>query len=229
MNTNGILVNNSAKVSGTMVGEFVYDYTVYGEEFYLGYVSVPRLKGSCEDLIPIILPQRMINADEYYNGRSVNVVGEYHSYNIKDRTKQESGIGVCVPTHLKLFIKVSAICFDGIKEDATSNNYVFLDGFICKPTVLRQTPLGRTITDVFLAVNRKYGKTVYIPCIMWGVQAEEAAGFKVGTRVQVQGRIQSRPYVKRLEYTEENRVAYEISVFNMAAVSTEEESHEKTV
>lgn len=92
-------------------------------------------------------------------------------------------------------------------------NQIFLDGFICKESVYRKTPLGREIADLLVAVNRSYGKSDYIPCICWGRNARFASGFEVGSHVQIWGRIQSREYMKKLSEEEsEKRIAYEISV-----------------
>jgi single-stranded DNA-binding protein len=100
---------------------------------------------------------------------------------------------------------------DATEEDAS--NQIFLDGFICKDSVYRKTPLGREIADLLVAVNRSYGKSDYIPCICWGRNARFASGFGVGTHVQIWGRIQSREYVKKINEAQvEQRVAYEVSV-----------------
>ena len=102
-------------------------------------------------------------------------------------------------------------------------NYIFLDGYVCKPPIYRKTPLGREIADVLLAVNRPYGKSDYIPCICWGRNARFADGFQVGGHVQLWGRIQSREYQKKLSETEfEKRIAYEVSVSKLELMEEEE-------
>ena len=96
------------------------------------------------------------------------------------------------------------------------------DGYICKEPIYRKTPLGREIADVLLAVNRSYGKSDYIPCICWGRNARFAAGFEVGSHIQMYGRIQSREYVKKISETEtERRVAYEVSVSKVDLIPEE--------
>ena len=101
---------------------------------------------------------------------------------------------------------------DDLSEEVKPN-FIFLDGYVCKPPIYRKTPLGREIADILLAVNRPYGKSDYIPCISWGRNARFAEGFQVGGHVQIWGRIQSREYQKKLSETEfEKRVAYEVSV-----------------
>ena len=87
-----------------------------------------------------------------------------------------------------------------------------LDGYVCKEPVYRKTPLGREIADLLIAVNRAYGKSDYIPCITWGRNARFASTLEVGQRVQLQGRIQSREYVKKIsEDNSERHTAYELS------------------
>ena len=76
-----------------------------------------------------------------------------------------------------------------------------------------ETPLGREIADLLVAVNRPYGKSDYIPCICWGRNARYASGFEVGAHIELWGRIQSREYTKKLsEDLVEKRIAYEVSV-----------------
>ena len=91
-------------------------------------------------------------------------------------------------------------------------NEINLIGYICKPVRYRETPLGRQVADVFIAVNRSYGKSDYIPCICWGRNARYASELEVGQKLHLKGRIQSREYMKHLEDgEEETRVAYEVS------------------
>ena len=71
--------------------------------------------------------------------------------------------------------------------------------------------MGRDICDLILAVNRRYGRSDYLPCICWGLKAREAALWEVGTHLALEGRIQSRRYTKLTENGSEERTAYEIS------------------
>ena len=108
-------------------------------------------------------------------------------------------------------------------NESLSKNKIRLDGFICKSPIYRETPMGREIADVLLAVNRSYGKSDYIPCLFWGNNAKHVYTLGVGAHIKVYGRIQSREYVKLLSETEsETRVAYEVSV-NRFEVEEEKE------
>ena len=97
-------------------------------------------------------------------------------------------------------------------------NEIFLQGFLCKAPVYRKTPLGREIADVLLAVNREYGRTDYIPCIVWGRMARYVSRLKVGDQVQVTGRIQSREYEKMEANEKVEKRVYEVSVFRLNLV-----------
>jgi single-stranded DNA-binding protein len=92
-------------------------------------------------------------------------------------------------------------------------NEIYLRGYLCKAPVYRTTPKGREIADVMVATDRGYGKSDYIPCIFWGRNARFVGEMEIGTYLELEGRVQSREYLKRLEDgTEEVRTAYEVSV-----------------
>ena len=115
-----------------------------------------------------------------------------------------------------------------VKKD-TITNEVVLVGYICKAPIYRQTPFGREIADVLLAVNRAYNKSDYIPTIAWGRNARFCQNLEVGTKVKVVGRVQSRMYEKKHDDgTVENRVAYEVSVGSLEIVEENDttETHE---
>ena len=77
-----------------------------------------------------------------------------------------------------------------------------------------------------VAVNRMYNKSDYVPCIAWGRNANFADRMTVGTRICLEGRIQSREYKKKLEDGEsEIRKAFEVSILKLeegSAWETEE-------
>ncbi len=99
------------------------------------------------------------------------------------------------------------------------DNKVILDGYICKPTIYRQTPSGRKITDMILAVNSEVDASDFIPCIAWGRNAMYIADVPVGTHMKIKGRIQSRKYHKKKEDgTFEERTAYEVSIATLKVI-----------
>ena len=87
-----------------------------------------------------------------------------------------------------------------------------LEGTVCKLPTLRCTPLGREICDIMLAVNRRCGRSDYLPCICWGRRAREYSAMHTGDRLALTGRIQSRPYIKLIEGEPVEKLGYEVSI-----------------
>jgi primosomal replication protein N len=197
-----IIENNQVTIMGEIISPFTFSHEVFGEGFYMVDVSVRRLSNS-EDIIPLMISERLMDVSQDYIGEFIMVSGQFRSYNRHDELKNR----------LVLSVFVREVSFIDEEMDGAKTNNILLDGYICKLPVYRKTPLGREIADLLLAVNRPYGKSDYIPCICWGRNARYASTFEVGEHVQIIGRIQSREYVKKLTETEtQRRVAYEVSV-----------------
>ena len=101
------------------------------------------------------------------------------------------------------------------EEEREDENRLLLSGTLCKPPSLRSTPLGRTICDMILAVNRRYGRADYLPCIAWGSLAHLCGEMAVGSSLGLDGRLQSRTYTKNLGDRVEERTAFEVSIMNL--------------
>lgn len=207
-----IIENNKVTIVGEVVSEFEYSHEVYGEGFYTVDISVNRLSNSV-DIIPLMVSERLVDVNEDLRGVLVEAQGQFRSYNRHEETKNR----------LVLSIFVRELNYVETCDEHISTNSIFLDGYICKPPIYRKTPLGREIADVLIAVNRPYGKSDYIPCIAWGRNARYAAGFSVGSHIQVNGRIQSREYTKKISEEEcVKRVAYEVSVSKIDLIESDE-------
>ena len=74
-----------------------------------------------------------------------------------------------------------------------------------------------------LAVPRAFHRADYLPCILWGKIAAQAAGCAVGDRILLDGRLQSRIYTKLTEEGAEERTAYEISAMTAEFPAPEEQ------
>ena len=197
-----VIENNRVSIIGEIVSEFKFSHEVFGEGFYTVDVSVDRLS-ELTDVIPLMVSERLVDVSEDYQGRLVEVSGQFRSYNRHEGAKN------------KLVLSIFVREWEEVEENLESGktNQIFLDGYICKAPIYRKTPLGREIADLLVAVNRPYGKSDYIPCIAWGRNARYASTFEVGGHIQIWGRVQSREYVKKLEGEEaQKRVAYEVSV-----------------
>lgn len=199
--------NNRVKISGMVCSGFTFSHDVFGEGFYIMKVDVGR-KSEAVDFIPVMVSDRLVDVEKDYNGMYVEISGQFRSYNRQDGEK----------SRLVLSVFAREIEF---KEECSGldTNDISLTGYICKQPVYRKTPLGREVTDVLLAVNRPYGKSDYIPCIVWGRNARFAEALSVGTCVEIFGRIQSREYQKKISENEfETRTAYEVSVSRIEEV-----------
>lgn len=209
-----MIENNKIELCGVIASTPELNHKNYGENFYGFRLSCSR-KSTEKDMLPIIVSDRLVEIKNLQVGKKISVKGQVRTFNkhISDDKR-------------KLLIMVFARDVREVEEESESapefNNNVKLSGYICKPPVYRVTPKGREIADVLIAVNRTYGKADYIPCITWGRNARYAGNLDVGTRIDVEGRLQSREYTKKLDDgTEEIRTAYEISVSRI------EESEEK--
>ena len=203
--------NNKVYFTGEIVSEATFSHEVYGEGFYELLVKVMRLSGQA-DILPVTISERIIQKNDLRIGSTICALGQFRSYN-----KLENG-----RSRLMLTVFVREIV-----EDVPSRNpnSIVLSGYICKPPVYRTTPFNREIADLLIAVNRAYNKSDYIPCIAWGRNARFVQNLKVGDRVALSGRIQSREYQQRLSEEEVvTMTAYEVSVSKLAAFDDSDNS-----
>ena len=203
-----ILENNRVSVVGEVASPFTFSHEVFGEGFYLTTILVSRLSDQVDE-IPLMVSERLMDVNRDYRGGMIEATGQFRSFNRHEGNRNR----------LVLSVFAREIRFPEEYADGTKTNQIYLDGFLCKAPIYRKTPLGREIADLLVAVNRPYGKSDYIPCIAWGRNARYAAGFPVGSRIRVWGRVQSREYTKKIgEDQVEKRVAYEVSVSKLEFV-----------
>ncbi len=194
-------ITNFAEVVGKILSMPVLSHQVENENFYEFKIEVERLS-KIKDVIPVTISERTLSGKEFDKGQFVKVSGEYRSYNKLAGEKSK--------LVLHLFAKEIEKVNAGEEEYI---NEVKLTGFICKTPIYRKTPFNREICDILLAVNRtNYHKSDYVPCILWGRNARFISEQKIGCKVELLGRIQSREYVKAFEDgSSETKTAYEVS------------------
>lgn len=198
---------NKAKVSGIMVKDFEISHEVKGERFYKTIIASERLSG-VKDNVPVVISERLL-LNEYKAGDKVYVDGSFRSHNWSDGTKKRK--------EMFLFAEI----IDHFNGDDVNN--VELVGYICKPVEYRETPLGKRIADMLLAVNRRYKNSDYISCIVWGNNARYVETLPVGTQLTAQGRIQSREYKKCYsDGSEEIKTVIEVSIADIQIVREED-------
>lgn len=202
-----MLEENRAVLTGRIASELEFSHKTYGESFYMVTLEIVR-KSGFEDMIPLMISERLIWNMDLQPGSMISATGQIRTYN-----QQVGGRN-------RLIIVVFVKDLEWADEDAAMINSVVLEGFVCKKTVRRTSPLGRELCDIMLAVNRMYNKSDYIPCIAWGRNAIYGGELDVGVKLLIEGRIQSREYKK---YDEEGnahmRTAYEVSVMRMEECS----------
>ncbi len=221
MDTN-YLENNYLTLVGKVTGEKKFSHEIYGERFYIFNLEIPRLSGN-EDIIPITVSERLIGENTLSEGNKLLVKGQFRSYNSYENGKNRLILTVFAKDVLE--VKDEEEENEMAKKDEITNEVVLI-GFICKKPIYRQTPFGREISDLLLAVNRAYNKSDYIPCIAWGRNARFCQNLEVGAQVKVVGRVQSRTYEKKHEDgSVETRVAYEVSIGSLEVI--EENDNEK--
>lgn len=186
-------MSNQVTLVGYVSSNFTYDHEILGEIFYRMYITIKRDSGVADE-IPVLVSERIVNVNTNYIGQYVHIEGQFRSHNqhCEDKTR--------------LILYVFALSLSIVNE--THVNNILLEGTICKPPTYRETPQGREIADIMLAVSKGYGKSDYIPCIAWGRNAGYVATMDTGTRIRLTGRVQSRGYSKNGE----TKTAYEVSV-----------------
>lgn len=206
--TENMIGSNSVTISGKIASPLEFSHEFCGEKFYKFILNVGRLSENF-DSIPVTISERLLIDGHLTVDSFVKIMGQFRSYNHVDSEST------------KLILTVFAQDIELL--DSTSKihnpNQIFLDGFLCKPAIYRVTPLGREISDLLVAINRQYGKSDYIPCITWGRNARYCEQLKVGNRLKLWGRIQSRNYQKRLDDNNViSKTAYEVSVTKLEII-----------
>lgn len=176
----------------------VWSHDNHGTRFFRFFLETPRLSGT-PDVLPVLLPEQL--ADGIDPRRRIRIRGQLRSFN------NRSGVGN------KLVLAVYAL--ELLEAAGEPCNEITVSGSLCKPPILRRTPLGRSICDMMLAAPRRYGRADYLPIIAWGQLALQMSQFGVGDSFTLSGRIQSRTYRKVTENGTEDRTAYEISMMQL--------------
>lgn len=146
------------------------------------------------DMFRCVIPHEL--TAEVEQGKEIEIYGEVRTRNYYENETR----------HTMVYVLVKEVYT--ARPDAIATNSVSLDGFISRPPIVRDTPKGKRICDVILAVNHSSGRSSYIPCIIWGGSADLVGKKTVGDRLIIRGRLQSREYWKE----EDLKIAYEASV-----------------
>lgn len=187
---------NNIFLRGSLMELPEFSHENHGRRFFRFYLEVPRLSGAV-DVLPVIVPEQVLNRMDLSGGEMITVTGQIRSYNART-----DGI-----RHLMIFVFATDI----IAECGEPANEVTIEGLLCKEPTYRRTPLGREICDVMLAVPRAFHRADYLPCILWGRTALEITQCHTRDAIRICGRLQSRIYTKMTDSGPQHRTAYEIS------------------
>lgn len=196
--------SNQALLLGRAAGTPQPSHANHGVTYFVFPLEVERLSGAV-DTLNVVASEELLSACPILPGETYRAVGEVRSFN------NRSGSGA------RLVITFFAKALE--RSEGRCDNSLELTGVLCKAPNLRRTPLGREICDLLLAVNRRYGRADYLPCITWGALARTCGELEVGDTVRLTGRLQSRAYRKAVGDREEERVAYEISVISLETLT----------
>ena len=198
---------NVVYLRGELDENMEFSHEIFGEKFFNAKIKINRLSESY-DVLPLTVSERLLQDIDIKSNNKVNVIGQLRSYNKN------------IDNRNRLVLTVFVREIKQIEDENRDPNSIFLDGYICKEPIYRKTPLGREITDLLVAIIRPYNKSDYIPSIVWGRNAKFAKTLKVGDRIQMWGRVQSREYEKKTENGETvKKVAYEVSISKIKKLS----------
>lgn len=208
--------NNRIRLVGHIGSQIKYSHTyeyAYGEmNYYKFYLNTLRKTGTIDRLRIVVSEDILFNLsyDSYYPNRAIEVEGTVCSHNKEWGNKNHLIIYINAD---RLTLPECGVWVDDV-EQSSDYNWGELEGYVTKIPRYRETPKGKHITDLLIAVNMPEQGSSYIPCIAWGSAADAAALLEVGEKIRICGRMQSRKYNKMDEDgTEEIKVAYELSVF----------------
>ena len=197
---------NSITIRGTLQQLPRFSHENHGHRFCKFYLEVPRLSGAV-DILSVIARQETLDALDPSGGCMLTVTGQIRSHNQYTEGKRR----------LMIFVFAATVT----AEDGEPINDVILEGALCKDPIYRQTPLGREICDVMMAIPRAFRRADYLPCILWGRTAQEVSVCRTRDRIRICGRLQSRVYTKMVGDAYEERTTYEISALTAEILDTE--------
>ena len=183
-------------------------YEIAEEKFY--QLKIPRKSGTI-DVIYVKLADNL--SAEIEDKELVILSGKICSQNTSENKENN---------HLIVYVQAEEIqkVTDEEIEKILNNNFVQLEGYLCKKNHLRKTNSDCILLDTLIAYNYESEgkrKSYYIPTIFWEEIADKIdASYKIGEKIIVEGRFQSRNYYKKNnEGDDKIFTTYEISVQNL--------------
>ena len=191
---------NQVELSGTVISRPLPAFIRDGE-WYSRFTLQSTRRSNVKDEIPVYIKSEF----RLEPGTKIKVRGAMRSYSQHVGGK----------SRLLVYVMANDVKAGEVHEAPADINIIQISGYVCKVNGLRETPLGRVITEMIVAVNHEDGSSSYLPCITWGSTARMTDQLQPGDKVQLKARFQSRSYAKVMEGKEKVKTAYELSVLEM--------------
>lgn len=169
---------NRALLRGTAAAEPVLSHETHGVVYETFPLAVRRLSGS-EDRVNVLVPRVLLEQRPVTEGMELEVEGEVRSFN----NKSGKGSRLVITLYAKELRPAAG----------EHENQLLLAGVLCKPPVVRRTPLGRDICDLMLAVNRRYGRRTTCPASPGAAWPGGAGHWRWGTACALRGGSRAGP------------------------------------
>lgn len=199
---------NNVLLSGVIKEELEFVTEFKGTKIYKTILGVFRLSG-LEDILPIYISDRLDGFKDILVGKYVKIDGSMRSsqYRDSDRVKR---------TRVYVQVKDVLDIQDCLPEDWYDNS-IELSGKLFRDPILRKSKSDKKVdlSEIVLEVHRGYNKYDHIPAIVWGTDAKYISKFKKGTKVSLDGRFQSRNFIRHKDSGLESAISYEVSVRNI--------------
>lgn len=194
--------SNSVILIGRLESPFTCNLSEAGELVYSSIFITKRQSGVIDRFPVTISEKNFIKDDQAFYTRKLKAEGYIISYT-------QDG---------KLTFNVRITKLFPVAEEIPDYNMVKLSGDICSKIRKRERMNNVLVCDFLLATRNRYNQKSYIPVIAWNERAQHILKMTNGTRLIVEGRLQSRNFKVKSLGTLEDREAYEVSVFKVKRV-----------
>ena len=187
------------------------DHITEGSAIYSTKLRIERKPGVV-DIIPIYMKESKLSFLKVRpeEGDYMEIQGYIHSKDIYGKDSKRK---------LQHYVYVDKMAFSSCMLPCA--NEVHLTGLIYRTKIARTMKNGDCLAGFLLKVRRKSHKYSRIPCTVWGsYKASQIEDAKVGSKLELFGRLQSREYVKIENGQTLLKTVYEVSVtdFEIKAV-----------
>lgn len=208
------IVNNRAVISGLIYGR-VRKLTKYYDrtDMFLIQLLTSR-KSGVDDKAVVMFSMRDVFGME---GLSENEI----------ISQLESGTRVCVTGKIQVMRNIIDnqndiyILADSMFPGDQRANNIKVKGILYSAPDLRKTPKGRQIANFIVSVPSEFdgARESKVPVIAWYDNAQKASDIEVGEWIELEGRLQSRSYIKKYpDGVEVQKNITELSAFRIEKI-----------